>query len=312
MKTWQVFFLVIASSFLGLLLYIVSPKGLTSVKEEGKTNPVQELVDTVAGRPTTILLTGDVMLGRSVMSKSLKNQNPNYPFEKVAEKLKKADLVLINLENPIVENCPYVDSGFKFCADPKMLTGLTYSGVDVANIANNHTYNYGKDGFEQTKKYLNDIGVSYVGDSNLVIKEVGGTKFGFLGFDYVTNKPKTSDFDQIRESKILVDVLIVAVHWGIEYKDVPSVSQEQIAKDLVASGADVIAGTHPHWEQTFETVNGKPVYYSLGNFIFDQMWSEPTKRGMVAELTYKDKVLEKQKQMHIYMENFAQPQFLED
>lgn len=312
MKTWQVFFLVIASSFLGLLLYIVSPKGLTSVKEEGKTNPVQELVDKVAGRPTTILLTGDVMLGRSVMSKSLKSQNPTYPFEKVAEKLKKADLVLINLENPIVENCPYLDSGFKFCADPKMLAGLTYSGVDVANIANNHTYNYGKDGFEQTKKYLNDIGVSYVGDSNLVVKEVNGTKFGFLGFDYVTNKPKTSDFDQVRESKTMVDVLIVSVHWGIEYKDVPSVSQEQIAKDLVASGADVIAGTHPHWEQTFETINGKSVYYSLGNFIFDQMWSEPTRRGMVAELTYKDKVLENQKQLHIYMENFAQPQFLED
>lgn len=312
MKTWQVLFLVIASGFLGILLYTVSPQGLTSVKEEGAVSPIHEFVENVAGKDVTILMTGDVMLGRSVMSKSLKAQNPNYPFEKVYERLKKADILLVNLENPIVENCPFVDSGFKFCADPKMIEGLTYSGVDVANIANNHTKNYGSDGFNQTKKYLTDAGISYVGDNNLVVKEVDGVTFGFVGFDFVTNQPTSSDFDLVKNSNSQVDILIVSVHWGVEYKDTPNETQKKIAKDLIASGADVISGTHPHWVQTFEHVNDKPVYYSLGNFIFDQMWSEPTRRGLVAELTYKKGELVNEKQMHIFMENFAQPHFLEN
>ena len=69
----------------------------------------------------------------------------------VADLLRSADIVFSNLENPIVDNWPHVDSGFKFCSDPKMIEGLKYAGVDVVSLANNHILNYRKEGFEQTK-----------------------------------------------------------------------------------------------------------------------------------------------------------------
>lgn len=86
------------------------------------------------------------MLGRSVMIKSLSMNDPVYPFRKVAEKLNQADIVFVNLESPLVANCPSSNSGFKFCADPKMIEGLKFAGVDVVSLANNHTLNYGRGG----------------------------------------------------------------------------------------------------------------------------------------------------------------------
>ena len=108
-----------------------------------------------SAKQTSLISTGDIMLGRSVMTKSLKDNDPNYPFLYVSDVLRNADIVFSNLENPIVDNCPYVNSGFKFCADPKMIEGLKYAGVDIVSLANNHILNYGKEGLSQTKKYLN-------------------------------------------------------------------------------------------------------------------------------------------------------------
>ncbi len=315
MKTWQVFLLIFSASLLFVILYKISPETGTNVPAR-TSNPVQNFITTVnesgSNKKITLLMTGDVMIGRSVMSKSLAGDNPGYPFEFVWERLKSADIVFANLENPVIENCPKHDSGFKFCAEPKMLKGLTDSGIDVVNLANNHTLNWGKNGFEETKKHLENVGIDYVGDGNLVVKEVAGTKFGFLGFDYVVTHPKQHDLDLITESKKDVDVLVVAVHWGVEYTDKPNTFQKTVAKSLLSAGADVIAGTHPHWVQTHETIDGKPVFYSFGNFVFDQMWSEETKKGAVGELTYQNKVIVGEKMLPVYMENFAQPKFVEN
>lgn len=249
------------------------------------------------------------MLGRSVMTISLSKNNPNYPFEKVANTLKSADIVFGNLENPIISGCPKHDSGFKFCSDPKMVDGLIYAGIDVVSLANNHAANYDQEGVVQTKQYLKEAGIDYVGADNLVVKEIYGTKFGFLGFNYVDYKPKASDYQLIQDSKKVVDVLIVMVHWGVEYKSHPTDQQKQIAKEFVNAGADVVVGAHPHWVQDVDTVGGKPVFYSLGNFIFDQAWSEETKKGLAIRLTYKNSSLAYIEKLPIYMSNFAQPEW---
>lgn len=256
---------------------------------------------------TTIILTGDVMLGRSVMAVSLGKNGPTYPFLKVADRLKDADLVFGNLENPIVEGCPTMTTGMVFCAGPVMIAGLKYAGFDVVNIANNHIKNYGEEGYIQTKNLLNKEGMEYVGDGNLIVREVNGTKFGFLGFNFVDTKPKDSDYKLIRDSKLKVDVLIVMVHWGSEYLPEPSTSQKDIADTFIKNGADVIAGGHSHWTQGYDTVDGKPIFYSLGNFVFDQAWSEETKTGLAVRLTYEARELRKIEEMPIYMESFAQP-----
>lgn len=259
---------------------------------------------------TSIILTGDIMLGRSVMKESMSRNDPTYPFRNVADLLRSADIVIGNLETPVIENCPIRDSGMIFCADPKMLSGLKFAGINIVNIANNHMKNYGQGGLVQTQNYLTTEKFDYVGLDNLVIKDIEGIKFGFLGFDFVSQKPKEFDYLLINNSKKQVDVLIVMVHWGNEYTSTPTLSQKEIAAELIKAGADVISGSHPHWIQDVDTIDGKPIFYSLGNFVFDQPWSEETKKGLAIRLTYQKNTLVKIEKMPIYMGGFAQPEWV--
>lgn len=124
------------------LMFLLSFNALISPKPE-----FQEQI-------TTVLFAGDVMLGRSVMGVT--------PFEKVAGFTRDADITFVNLESPIVENCPRTDSGLKFCTDPRTAQGLYDAGVDVVTLANNHSGNYGEKGFVQTKKYLDEMGIIWL------------------------------------------------------------------------------------------------------------------------------------------------------
>lgn len=258
-----------------------------------------------------VILTGDVMLGRTVMTKSLDLYDPVYPFRKVASELTNADIVFINLENPIVDDCPRIYKGFKFCATPKMVEGLTASGVDVVTLANNHSGNFGQDGIEETVKTLESRGILITGLGKLSTMTVNEVEFGFLGFDFVSGEPKVTDFELVSSSNDKVDVLIVGVHWGNEYTEKASSIQREWAERLVEAGADVVVGHHPHWVQEKENINGKAVYYSLGNFVFDQMWSEKTREGTVVQLTYGNGELIGERVINTYMENWAQPEFVE-
>lgn len=295
------FLLVLAASFLILVIYTTSP----SLMNQRNSTFVDFSTD------VEIIATGDVMLGRTVMTKSLDEGNPSYPFENVKGTLSEADISFINLENPFYDGCPRHIEGFKFCASLEMVGGLTASGIDVISLANNHTRNYGDEGIEDTKRILDENGISYVGFDNLVVKEEKGYKFGFLGFDFLTNSPDEADFDLIRQSNEKVDVLIVGVHWGAEYRDEPAEIQRLWAKRMIEDGVDVIVGHGPHWVQRREEFLGRPVYYSLGNFIFDQMWSEKTKEGLAVKFTFRNGELIKEEKLPIYMSSWAQPELVE-
>lgn len=273
--------------------------------------PTSELERTLKSE-TRLILTGDVMLGRNVEIMSREVGDFSYPFEKVADRLKNADIVFINLENPIVKNCPTHNSGFTFCATPEMIAGLVFSGVDVVNLANNHSGNYGQVGLNQSVENLAEKEILTTGLGKLITLERDGMIFGFLGFDFTVKSPIKADYELIKSSDSQVDFLIVGVHWGVEYTDKPTESQRIWAKQMVEAGADVIAGHHPHWVQESEFIEGKPVYYSLGNFVFDQMWSEETRKGLVVALTFKGGFLQAQEFFPIYIQNWAQPKFVND
>lgn len=282
------------------------------------------------------------MLGRSVEISARENNDFTYPFLKVSETVKQSDITLINLENPIVEDCPPHNSGFKFCASPEMINGLQSAGVDIVTLANNHTLNYGQNGIEQTKTYLYENGIDYTGMNNLIIKEINNTTFGFIGFEKSQQgNPKLTSGEQqlVKESDAKVDVLIVTMHWGVEYKNSALPGVRTLAKQLVQDGADVIVGSHPHWVQDVEYLNKEgtvvatrtarnvmteeddkgilpvddtvPVYYSLGNFVFDQMWSEETKKGLAVKLTLEGKQIVKEEFLPIYMKNRGQPEWVQ-
>lgn len=259
---------------------------------------------------TTILFTGDIMLGRSVMGEAIDRNDYLYPFRNVQSFLSNADITFGNLENAVIKKCPRQYKGsFSFCTTPEIAKGLQESGVDVLTLANNHSYNFGVDGFEETKKILSDMGIKSIGWGNLEMLEKNGLKFGFLGFDYVTSQKNVeSDLNLIKDSNSKVDVLIVSPHWGEEYKAVANSFQINLAKRMVENGADLIIGHHPHWVQNYEEINGVPVYYSLGNFIFDQMWSEETKKGLVVKVTVdKDKKIVKREEFMSYIPKIGQP-----
>jgi poly-gamma-glutamate synthesis protein (capsule biosynthesis protein) len=178
---------------------------------------------------------------------------------------------------------------FTFCGDKNFLPYLSANKF-IFNLNNNHILNYGPDGLSQTKQFL----VTDYFYDNFYIKEVNGLKFGFLGYDFITY-PKTSKSEIISQIKLHdpeVDWLIVSLHWGNEYLPAPETWRVNLARQLVDAGADIIHGHHPHVWQGIEVYKNKYIYYSLGNFIFDQSWSHETSSSNIIRLIFsKDKIL---------------------
>ncbi len=117
----------------------------------------------VTETPTvTLIVAGDVMLGRSINYRSAKQNNFVWPFEKTVEVLKTADITFINLESPFVDNCPLTNSGMVFCSDQRNIQGLTFAGIDIVNLANNQIGNYGQEGIKQTRQLLEGNNMSLI------------------------------------------------------------------------------------------------------------------------------------------------------
>ena len=244
-------------------------------------------------------LVGDLGLGRTMTTVSRRKNNFNWIFSGVSNFLKQNDFTYANLESPIVKDCRILDPyTMVFCGDPRFLTSLKDNKF-VLGLANNHIFNYGKSGFSQTTTYLSQENIPFVystfSDPKLEIQQIKDIKFGFLSFDLTDitvfkNRSKITDL--VKNNNDQVDWLIVGLHWGREYQPSPDKWQVDFAHQLVDAGADIIAGSHPHVFQDYETYQDRPIYYSLGNFIFDQNWSRPTSTSNIVTLTLtKEKII---------------------
>ncbi len=270
-----------------------------------------------AQRVTTLLATGDVLLARTVNSKTVKANDFLWPWQKTASILQTADLTFINLETPLPKDCEVILGGFSFCGDQRHVQGLTYAGVDVINLANNHAGNHGHEGVEETLDLLRSNNFLVSGVDGPVYTQVHGQTFAFLGFNEVDVQPGIALADselvaqQVAEARAQADVVIVEFHWGIEYTYQPSTNQRRLAHLAIDNGADVIIGNHPHWFQALEQYRGKFITYSHGNFIFDQMWSQETREGIVGRYTFYDDQLINVEFLPVLIEDFGQPRWLE-
>lgn len=236
---------------------------------------------------------GDLGLGRYISTISRSKNDFSYPFTQVSSWLQDNDFNLSNLESPITSPCPQSLTGsFTFCGDDRFLPYLKENKF-ILNLNNNHILNYGQNGLEQTKKYLQD---DYFYD-NYYEKTVNNIKFGFLGFDLITY-PKTDKnkiIELIKKYDSEVDWLIISIHWGNEYLSQPESWRVEFAHEMVDAGADIIHGHHPHVYQEREIYQDKYIYYSLGNFIFDQSWSWETSHGNLFRLTLdKNKIIKEE------------------
>jgi len=258
----------------------------------------------------TMIFVGDIMLSRAVGDSMEKRGDYNFPFYNIREYLKSADLTFGNLESPISSRGVRVGSIYSFRGDPRVVEGLTGAGFDVVSIANNHIWDYGRDAFVDTLSHLREAGIEPVGGgSNFkeahagVSKNINGAEIIFLAYTNLISKnvsagvdtPGVSYLDQgqmiedIQNAKNRSDLVVVSFHWGEEYQTKHNLNQEQIAKTVIDAGASLIIGHHPHVVQEVEQYRDGWIAYSLGNFIFDQNFSQETMRGLALEVSITNK-----------------------
>jgi len=242
---------------------------------------------------TKLIFTGDVMLAREVQ-REISIKHGISPWSGLASYFKEADWLMGNLEGSVgaSTNCIVKGSSPCFAIQPELLKYLQSAGFTAMGIENNHIADLGAEGRETTRVALNKLGIATID----FLHSPGYVKinkhiFAFIALSNVAGKdderveiPSNELRQKIRLAKSLADWVIVNVHWGVELADWPQPKQQDLAKWMIAQGADVIIGHHPHVIQSPECILGKPVFFSLGNHVFDQKYEE-TKRGLMAACT---------------------------
>jgi len=208
---------------------------------------------------------------------------------KAVKDLLAADIEFANLETPLTRRGTKTPKTWNFRSDPKDMKIVRAAGVNVVNVANNHVWDYGRDGFLDTLGYLEKDGWTYVGGGRdrAAAEEVRLFKFegltvGIVGLTSThpeaawagPSKPGVaySDFDRmagiVGRAKARCDVLVVSFHGGTELAEDANDIQKAVAHAAIDAGADLFLGHHPHVLQPVELYKGKPILYSLGNFLF--------------------------------------------
>jgi poly-gamma-glutamate capsule biosynthesis protein CapA/YwtB (metallophosphatase superfamily) len=271
-------------------------------------------------RVRTLIATGDVIPARYT-DVTIRNRGDDFSYPVAATKdiTSAADLTVINLEAPLIETCPYHDSGLVFCGRPGIVAAFQAAGVDVVTLENNHIANQGPEGLTETVQHLEAGGMRWADRDTPAVLDVRGLTFGFLAYNGVEyTLPREEMIAQIKALRPKVDVLAVAIHWGAEYVSIPQAvppvaddNPVEIAHLAIDAGADLIIGNHPHWVQAVEIYKGKFIAYAHGNFIFDQMWSYETRVGVIGKYTFYDKTLAGVDYVPTLIQDYAQPVPLE-
>lgn len=243
----------------------------------------------------SILFVGDVMLDRGV-ARHAQSFGYHSLFEGVENLFSSSDIVVINLEGPLTNNTSIAQkdlSILRFTFDPTFAKILKDSGVSAVSLGNNHAFDFGRDGYEQTKRYLTHVGIDFFGtpdnSENLSTRiDIKGKTICLVGYhDLFTTNPDPV-IEEIQAIRDECWKIVVLPHWGVEYSTKPNERQKLLAHQFIDVGADMVIGTHPHVVQTLEVYKNKPIFYSLGNFIFDQYFSFETLHGLSVKVLWED------------------------
>ncbi len=246
-------------------------------------------------KSASIVFVGDMMLDRTIRTK-IETLGGEAVFRQLPEIVGEADLVVGNLEGPITHfasesvGTDVGDPGnTRFTFDPQIAGLLASAGVGLVSIGNNHIADFGKEGVADTKYFLERAGVRYVGEpwstTSAHIETIHGLEVAFVAYNQFISPNKEGVVAAIHEARNAgVDVVIVLAHWGEEYTPEPPLSVRTTATVFAAAGADVIIGTHSHVIGEVEDIGTTRVYYSLGNFIFDQYFSPEVRCGLKVSL----------------------------
>lgn len=278
----------------------------------------------------TLILVGDVMLNRGVehMVRKYGAEDFRFPFKEIKPYLQKADILFGNLESIISDRGKNIGSLYPFRAEPEAMKGLKYAGFDLVSVANNHIFDYGRAAMEDSFRRLKRAGIDYVGGGfskqeaySPIVKEIEDTKIAFLAYTNLVAESWTAKGDRsgiagldksiakdIRQAKQEADLVVVSMHFGQEYQTQSNQNQRYFAHLAIDSGANLVVGHHPHVIQEVENYNQGYVAYSLGNFVFDQGFSEPTMKGLLLEVVVKDGKIEQVIPPKIKINSYFQPE----
>lgn len=244
-------------------------------------------------RSVDLLFVGDIMLDRGVRLRSVRAGTRSHPFLRLPEGwLSEPDLTIGNLEGPVTDQRRSPEKSIDFLFDPEVLPALKNQGFDLFSQANNHALDQGRLGYEDSIRRLREAGFLPFGhqvqDGSIALttSTVEGIRLAFLGWNTTDNPLEKDEARQaIQLAQQQADHLIAYVHWGPEYRDRPHPNEVALAHWLVDEGVDVVIGGHPHWVQGISRYKGKMIAWSLGNFVFDQDFSVPTKQGLALRLS---------------------------
>jgi poly-gamma-glutamate synthesis protein (capsule biosynthesis protein) len=242
-------------------------------------------------KPATILFVGDIMLGR-VVENVIDRKGFDYVFGDVKDLILNTDYAVGNFEGVVnkhhVKTKPYT---FQFSIKEEYLEKLSDIGFDNLSLANNHSYDFGAPSLTYTRKKCSDYKILCIGDPrelneySVSVQKIGDYDIGFI---YLHTLSKNPDMDELKKSLIELqdksEFIIAYIHWGEEYALLHNDVQETLARTMIDLGADTVIGHHPHVVQDLEIYSGKPIFYSLGNFVFDQYFSEEVKQGLLVKI----------------------------
>lgn len=237
---------------------------------------------------------GDLMLDRAVRDKIDKKGNNILDDLKEKDFLRGYNIVAANLEGTVTEGGEHYEpiNKYDFAFREEDVLSVIDLGFNYFTLANNHFNDQGNQGQIETREFLDKNNIPYagcfgeeVGECSYKILEVNNKKIGMLGFSLLSGRIEAPEFKEkmfevVDKVKLEVDLVVVNLHWGNEYKTQFNSSQQKMAYELIDRGVDIIIGHHPHVTQGVEIYKSRPIFYSLGNFVFDQYFSEETQRGL--------------------------------
>ncbi|KAF0819668.1 MULTISPECIES: CapA family protein [unclassified Cytobacillus] len=275
----------------------------------GRTDEVKD-IEPRKDQKLTMTMVGDVMMGRHV-EEVTKRHGADYLFRHVKPYFDASDYVSGNFEHPIlkddVNKYEKAEKSIHLRTDMDAIHAVKNAGFTVMNLANNHLMDYGEEGLRDTLDVFDRYNMEYVGGGenrkeakeHINYQDVNGVRVATLGFTdaFVEGTIATKDrngllsanpdvlFDMIEKAKNEdhgnADLVVVNVHWGQEYDTEATPRQKALAKAMVDAGADIIIGHHPHVLQSFDVYKDGIIFYSLGNFVFDQGWTRTKDSAMV-------------------------------
>lgn len=240
----------------------------------------------------TISAAGDCTLGvdsryNSVFNDYYNRKGSAYFFKKVKSVFAKDDLTIVNFEGTLTTSTARANKTYTFKGPAKYAKILKKGSVEVVNLANNHTMDFGTQGFTDTKNTLKKNKISYCGGGTIAYKTVKGVKIAFVGFNALNGVTEQQVKDTISKAKKKkAKIIIASFHWGIEKEYYPNARQKILGRCAISSGASLVLGHHPHRVQGIEKYKGRYIVYSLGNFSFGGHTNPDDKDALIFQQTF--------------------------